>query len=43
MAEWGGSDLTRGDIEFPETRHYVQKVLEARRDYRRTYPRELGL
>ncbi|MGX6449929.1 lytic transglycosylase domain-containing protein, partial [Patulibacter sp. S7RM1-6] len=31
------------DITFPETRNYVQKVLDARRDYRRTYPRELGL
>ena len=30
-------------IPFPETRGYVAKVLAARRDYRRTYPAELGL
>jgi soluble lytic murein transglycosylase len=30
-------------IPFPETRDYVKKVLGAREDYRRTYPRELGL
>ena len=30
-------------VPFPETRNYVTKVLEARDDYRREYPRELGL
>ena len=30
-------------IPFPETRNYVRKVLHARDDYRREYPRELGL
>jgi len=30
-------------IPFPETRDYVAKVQEARKDYRRTYARELGL
>jgi soluble lytic murein transglycosylase len=30
-------------IPFPETRSYVEKVLDARGRYRRTYPRELGL
>jgi soluble lytic murein transglycosylase len=30
-------------IPFPETRAYVQKVLAARRDYRREYSRELGV
>jgi soluble lytic murein transglycosylase len=30
-------------IPFPETREYVDKVLEARRNYRREYARELGL
>ena len=30
-------------IPFPETRDYVKKVLAAREDYRRAYPRELGL
>jgi peptidoglycan lytic transglycosylase len=31
------------DIPFPETRAYVQRVLEAERKYRREYRRELGL
>ena len=31
------------EIPFPETRHYVAKVLDARREYRRTYRAELGL
>jgi soluble lytic murein transglycosylase len=30
-------------IPFPETRHYVQQVLDARAKYREEYPRELGL
>jgi soluble lytic murein transglycosylase len=30
-------------IPYAETRHYVSKVLEARRSYRRAYGRELGL
>jgi peptidoglycan lytic transglycosylase len=30
-------------IPFPETREYVDKVLEARLNYRREYARELGL
>ncbi len=30
-------------IPFPETRHYVQQVLEMRGRYRDRYPRELGL
>jgi soluble lytic murein transglycosylase len=30
-------------IPFPETRHYVAKVLDAREDYQKRYPRELGL
>jgi soluble lytic murein transglycosylase len=30
-------------IPFAETRDYVHRVLSARREYRRTYPRELGL
>jgi soluble lytic murein transglycosylase len=39
---WGGADLTLDDIAFPETRAYVEEVLEKRRAYRDTYPRELG-
>lgn len=31
------------DIPFPETRVYVQRVLAARADYRRTYPGQLGI
>lgn len=31
------------EIPFPETRHYVAKVLSAREDYRSTYRSELGL
>lgn len=45
VAEAGaqGHRLQVSDIPFPETRAYVQRVLDARRRYRRTYPRELGL
>jgi soluble lytic murein transglycosylase len=35
--------MTPDEIPFPETRTYVGKVLQARRDYQREYPRELGL
>jgi peptidoglycan lytic transglycosylase len=38
-----GRTLTAAAIPFPETREYVQRVLAAQRDYRATYPRELGL
>jgi soluble lytic murein transglycosylase len=38
-----GERLDVADIPFPETRAYVQRVLDARRDYRRTYGDELGL
>jgi soluble lytic murein transglycosylase len=31
------------DIPFPETRHYVRRVLDAEHDYRREYSSELGL
>src|SRR3954451_13031571 len=47
--EWvrraGGPDAfdPKADIPFPETRNYVIKVLERRRDYSRRYSRELGL
>ena len=40
--KWGGSDLNVSDIPFPETRAYVEEVLEKRRAYRDKYPRELG-
>ena len=31
------------DIPFPETREYVERVLDVRGEYRTTYARELGL
>jgi soluble lytic murein transglycosylase len=37
-----GHALTVQEIPFPETRDYVLRVLQAQRDYRRTYPTELG-
>ena len=42
---WIGRDpgMQAGEIPFPETRHYVAKVLDARESYRREYRRELGL
>ncbi len=39
---WGGSDLSLAGIRFPETRAYVEEVLEKRRAYREKYGRELG-
>jgi soluble lytic murein transglycosylase len=41
----GGADAfdPNADIPFPETRNYVQQVLERRKDYARRYSRELGL
>ena len=39
---WGGSALTVAGIPFPETRAYVEEVLEKQREYRAEYPRELG-
>jgi soluble lytic murein transglycosylase len=40
--KWGGADLTIEDIEFPETRAYVEEVLEKKEEYRREYGGELG-
>ena len=40
---WGGSNLSLGDIPFPETRGYVENVLEKRNEYAQHYPHELGL
>jgi soluble lytic murein transglycosylase len=40
--EWGGSDLNVSDIPFPETRAYVEEVLDKRNAYRDKYGRELG-
>lgn len=40
--EWGGSELEIGDIPYPETRKYVEGVLQKRDAYRREYGSELG-
>jgi peptidoglycan lytic transglycosylase len=40
--KWGGSDLTVSEIPFPETRAYVEEVLEKRDEYREKYAQELG-
>jgi soluble lytic murein transglycosylase len=42
-AERGGAALAVDELPFPETREYVDKVLDARADYREKYARELGL
>ena len=42
-ANAAGRELTAEAIPFPETREYVLRVLAAQRDYRATYPSELGL
>jgi soluble lytic murein transglycosylase len=42
VAAAGGS-LTVGAIPFPETQAYVERVLQAQREYRATYARQLGL
>jgi soluble lytic murein transglycosylase len=41
-ARAAGRRLTISAIPFPETQAYVLKVLRAQRDYRRSYPSELG-
>jgi soluble lytic murein transglycosylase len=40
--KWGGSDLSVGEIPFPETRAYVEEVLDKRQAYRDKYGKELG-
>ena len=40
--KWGGAGMTLDDISFPETRAYVEEVLEKQREYRQEYARELG-
>ena len=40
--KWGGADLNLEDIPFPETRAYVEEVLEKQREYRAKYAKELG-
>jgi len=43
VVAWGGSNLRLDDIPFPETRGYVEDVLEKREEYARHYRHELGL
>ncbi len=43
QANAAGTSLTVATIPFPETRAYVQRVLEAQREYHTDYSRELGL
>ena len=43
VAAWGGSNLHVDQIPFPETRGYVEDVLEKREEYARHYRHELGL
>jgi len=39
---WGGTGLKLDEIPFEETRGYVAEVLDKQREYRQTYPQELG-
>jgi soluble lytic murein transglycosylase len=43
VAAWGGSSLRVDEIPFPETRGYVEDVLDKRDDYASHYRHELGL
>jgi soluble lytic murein transglycosylase len=42
QARAAGHSFGVRDIPFPETRAYVERVLNAQQAYRRTYPTELG-
>lgn len=42
VEKWGGSELTIDEIKFPETRAYVEGVLEKQKEYREKYAKELG-
>jgi soluble lytic murein transglycosylase len=42
-ARAAGGELTVGAIPFPQTRAYVQSVLQAQREYRAAYARQLGI
>ena len=43
VAAWGGAEMDIDDIQFPETREYVDNVLEKRGEYAEHYRHELGL
>jgi len=40
---WGGAKLSLDDIRFPETRAYVEEVMDKTEMYREKYADELGL
>jgi soluble lytic murein transglycosylase len=40
--KWGGAGLSVDEIPFPETRAYVEGVLEKQKEYREKYAKELG-
>jgi soluble lytic murein transglycosylase len=42
VEKWGGAGLSVEDIPYPETRAYVEEVLDKRQAYRDKYPKELG-
>ena len=42
VEKWGGDDLKLENIRFPETRAYVEDVLDKKDEYRAEYARELG-
>ena len=42
VEKWGGADLKVGNITYPETRAYVELVLERQKEYRSRYGSELG-
>jgi soluble lytic murein transglycosylase len=41
--KWGGAELQMDGIRFPETRAYVENVLDKREEYRQNYADDLGL
>jgi soluble lytic murein transglycosylase len=42
VEEWGGDNLKVDNISYPETRAYVELVLERQKEYRDKYGSELG-
>jgi soluble lytic murein transglycosylase len=42
VERWGGTDLKVDNITYPETRAYVELVLERQKEYREKYGSELG-
>jgi soluble lytic murein transglycosylase len=42
VEKWGGNAMSIDDITYPETRAYVELVLERQKEYREKYASELG-